>query len=287
MIAHVAEASELSGRVVLWLDPETGCTPALLEAPVRLAAAYGAEIETVAVSEVHELDNVPIRRVGYNETADASLEPGTLAVGARRFALLTDRYRRIVEAMGSMHGVRVRHTEVSGDAIDQISEMCLSRGPWNIVALARMPALGGHSLLSSLLANVSGATGFLLCGDQRSHAGSPVVVVVEDGDRLPPMLRAAERLAGPEGIIRIVIAADTVAGHAELESLARLLTAGVKGVEFDKAGPTFGVPGALVELLAWMKPSLVIARFGGLCLADGRELSRASAATRVPILLVR
>src|SRR6185312_534299 len=182
MIAHVAEASELSGRVVLWLDPETGCTPALLEAPVRLAAAYGAEIETVAVSEVHELDNVPIRRVGYAETADASLEPGTLAVGARRFALLTDRYRRIVEAMGSMHGVRVRHTEVSGDA-----------------------------LLSSLLANVSGATGFLLCGDQRSHAGSPVVVVVEDGDRLPPMLRAAERLAGPEGIIRIVIAADTVA----------------------------------------------------------------------------
>ena len=104
---------------------------------------------------------------------------------------------------------------------------------------------------------------------------------------MPPMLRAAERLAGPEGIIRIVIAADTVAGHAELESLARLLTAGVKGVEFDKAGPTFGVPGALVELLAWMKPSLVIARFGGLCLADGRELSRASAATRVPILLVR
>ena len=180
MIAHVAEASELSGRVVLWLDPETGCTPALLEAPVRLAAAYGAEIETVAVSEVHELDNVPIRRIGYAETADASLEPGTLAVGARRFALLTERYRRIVEAMGSMHGVRVRHTEVSGDAIDRFGNVPVARA-WNIVALARMPALGGHSLLSSLLANVSGATGFLLGGDQRSHAWSPVVVVVEDG----------------------------------------------------------------------------------------------------------
>jgi len=66
-----------------------------------------------------------------------------------------------------------------------------------------------------------------------------------------------------------------------------LLTAGSKGVEFEKAGPMFGVPGALTEVVARMKPSLVVARFGGSALADGRELSRASAATRAPILLVR
>jgi hypothetical protein len=287
MIAHVAEASELSGRVVLWLDPETGCTPALLEAPVRLAAAYGAEVETVAVSEVPEVDDVPVRRVGCAEAADPPFEHGTMSAGDQRFALLTQRYRRIVDVAGNMHGVRVRHTVASGDAVDQISEMCLARGPWNIVALSRMPAFGGHSLLSSLLANVSGATGFLLCGEQRIHAGSRVVVVAEDADRLPPMLRAAERLSASDASIRILIGAETAAAHAELESQARLLTAGVSGVEFDKAGPTFGVPGALVELLAWMKPSLIIARFGGSCLADGRELSRASAATRAPILLVR
>ena len=49
MITHVAEASELSGRVVLWLDPEARCTPAVLDAPLRLAAAYDAEVETIVV----------------------------------------------------------------------------------------------------------------------------------------------------------------------------------------------------------------------------------------------
>ena len=191
--------------------------PALLEAPVRLAAAYGAEVETVAVSEVHQLDDVPVRHVGCTEAADPPLAPGSMSVADRRFALLTQRYRRIVDVAGSRHGVKVRHTEANGDAVDHISEMCLARGPWNIVALARMPALGGHSLLSSLLANVSGATGFLLCGEQRIKAGTGVVVVAEDADRLPPMLRAAERLSAPGSTIRLVIGADTAAGHAELE----------------------------------------------------------------------
>jgi hypothetical protein len=58
-------------------------------------------------------------------------------------------------------------------------------------------------------------------------------------------------------------------------------------VSFASVGPTFGVPGALTEAVARMKPSLIVARFGGAALADGRELSRASAATRAPILLVR
>ena len=51
MIAHVAAASELSGRVVLWFDPESKCTPEMLDAPVRLAAAYDAEIETIVVDQ--------------------------------------------------------------------------------------------------------------------------------------------------------------------------------------------------------------------------------------------
>ena len=229
MIAHVAEASELSGRVVLWLDPEAGCMPALLEAPVRLAAAYGAEVETVAVSEVHQLEDVPVRHVGCTEAADPPLAPGSMSVGDRRFALLTQRYRRIVDVAGSRHGVKVRHTEANGDAVDHISEMCLARGPWNIVALARMPALGGHSLLSSLLANVSGATGFLLCGEQRIKAGTGVVVVAEDADRLPPMLRAAERLSTPGSTIRLVIGADTAAGHAELEFTGAVAHGRVQG----------------------------------------------------------
>ncbi len=284
MIAHVAEASERSGRVVLWLDPEARCSSALLEAPVRLAAAYGAEIETVVVLPSDGGgDDLPVRRIENGEASEA----GHAHDIGWRFALLTQRYRRAVEEAGTVHRVKVRHSEAIGDAVDRIAEMCLARGPWNIVALARVPAFGGHALISTMLANVGGATGFLLCGEPRAAAGSRVVVIVEDADRLPSMLRAAERLSGPSGSIRIVIGAETASEHADLEAQARLLTAGTKGVAFEKAGPTFGVPGALTEIVARMKPSLVVARFGGSALADGRELSRASAATRAPILLVR
>jgi hypothetical protein len=284
MIAHVAEASERSGRVVLWLDPEAQCSAAFLETPVRLAAAYGAEVETVVVAPSGEdADDLPIRRIGRGGVSEAALSQSE----HRRFGLLTQRYRRAVEEAGARHRVKVRHTEACGDAVDRISEMCLARGPWNIVALGRVPAFGGHALISALLANVGGATGFLLCGEPRAAAGSRVVVIVEDADRLPSMLRAAERLSGSGGSIHVVIGAETAAEHAELDAQARLLTAGSKGVAFEKAGPTFGVPGALTEIVARMKPSLVMARFGGSALADGRELSRASAATRAPILLVR
>jgi hypothetical protein len=281
MITHVAEASECSGRLVLWLDPEVRCTPALVEAPVRLAAAYGAEVETIAVSGAYD-NGVPVglvATVSHDETSSGS--------GEHHFALLVERHRRIVERAGRQHGVTVRHTVASGDPVDRISQMCFARGPWNIVALTRVPALGGHSLVSSLLANVSGATAFLLCGTHRENVADRVVVIAEDVDRLPSMLRVADRLSSADGIIHVVIGAETAAEHAELEAQARLITAGANNVAFDMAGPTFGLPGALLERLAQLKPSLVIARFGGSCLADGRQLARASAAMHTPILLVR
>lgn len=281
MIAHVAEASELSGRVVLWLDPEMRCTQAVLDAPMRLAAAYDAEIETIVVDQsADESGDVPFRRIGHIGLSDIpSVE--------YRFHLLAQRCRRVVEDAGTARKVKVRHALAQGDAVDRISEMCLVRGPWNIVALTGIPALGGQSVINSLLANVSGATGFLLCGERPLKTKTGVVVVVEDGERLPSMLRAAERLSEPGAAAHLVIGAETSAEHTELENQARLLTAEASAVSFAPVGPTFGVPGALTEIVARMKPSFVVARFGGAAFSDGRELSRASAAIRAPILLVR
>jgi hypothetical protein len=155
MITHVAEASELSGRVVLWLDPESRCTSAVLDAPLRLARAYDAEIETIIVDQrADESGDVPFRRIGQAES------PAVPAL-ACRFELLAQRCRRAVEDAGRAHRVNVRHAFAQGDAVDRISEMCLMRGPWNIVALTGLPAQQGQSVMNSLLANVGGATGFL------------------------------------------------------------------------------------------------------------------------------
>lgn len=286
MIAHVAEASERRGRVVLWLDPQANSDPQSFETPVRLAAAYGAELETVVV--------VPSVAGGEDETGGLPIghvsEEARLSApwsGIERFALLARRYRRAVEEAGATHRVRVRHSEGSGDAIDCISGMCLARGPWNIVALARTPALSGHSVISSLLANVGGATGFLMCGPSGAATSPRVVVIAEDAERLPSMLRAAERLSNHGGKVHIVIGAETIADYCDLDAHARLLTADIGGIVFENARPTFGVPGALTEFVARLNPSFIIARFGGAGIADGRELSRTSIATRAPILLVR
>ncbi|MET0408036.1 MAG: hypothetical protein ABW006_06670 [Hyphomicrobium sp.] len=285
MIAHVAEASELSGRVVLWLDPEADYPASRLEAPVRLAAAYGAEIETVVIADASGdlTDDVPIRIISQSGAAGRR----NFSDFDRRFDLMVTRCRRAVEEVGAAHGVRVRHSLAAGDAVDCISEMCVERGPWNIVALARLPASGSDTIIGSLLANVGGATGFLLCGQQRSK-DQRVVVVVEDDERLSSMLRAAERLSAPKVPVHIVIAADTAERYAEIEAQARLLTSdSAVPLIFEDPGPTFGVPEALTEFVGRLRPSLVIAVFGGSALADARELSRASVVARTPILLVR
>lgn len=285
MITHVAEASELSGRVVLWLDPEADYPAARLEAPVRLAAAYGAEIETVVIADASSelTSDVPFRVIGSSGIAGDR----DVAAHARRFELLVRRCRRAVEDVGAAHGVRVRHSLAAGDAIDRIAEMCLERGPWNIVALGRMPESRSDTVIGTLLANVSGATAFLLCGLQRTKQPR-VVVIVEDTERLTSMLRAAERLSGPRGPVHVIIGADTAEAHAEIEAQSRLIALEFHvPVVFEDAGPTFGVPETLTECVARLRPSLVIAVFGGSAVADGRELSRVSVVARAPILLVR
>ena len=49
MIAHVAEASEASGRVLMWLDPDAIAMPQTLKAAVAIASAYAADIETLVL----------------------------------------------------------------------------------------------------------------------------------------------------------------------------------------------------------------------------------------------
>jgi hypothetical protein len=285
MIAHVAEASEASGRVVLWLDPEADYPPSRLEAPVRLAAAYGAELETVVIADASAdlADDIPLRVIG---SSGAAVQRNFGAYDWR-FELLVTRCRRAVDDVGAAHGVRVHHSVAAGDAIDRISEMCLERGPWNIVAMARLPASGSDTVVGALMANVSGATGFLLCGPQRAKQPR-VVVIVEDAERLTSMLRAAERLSGPRGPVHIIVAADTAEARQEIEAQSRLIASDFQvPVVFEDVGPTFGVPEALTEHIARLRPSLIIAVFGGSAIADGRELSRVSVVALAPILLVR
>lgn len=285
MIAHVAEASEGSGRVLLWLDPSLLAAPQALEASVRLAYAYGSELETIEVDPPH-LDAVaqlPLGRVGFR--APLNIAHAGDEIAARQ--TLSDGHRARVDKIASQFGVPVRHARSTGEAIDRLAHLCTVRGPWNIIVLSRTPSLDLASVVANVFANVSGATGVLV-GSRRIEAwGSRVAVVVEDGERLPSMLRTAERLTGTAGKTHLVIASVTKTAYRDLDAQARLLTAGSESIKFEATGPTLGVDGALDEQLSGCQPSLVIARFGGTLLSDGRALSRCLAVTGAPFLLVR
>ena len=286
MIAHVAEASEHSGRVLLWLDPSARCMSQALEASVHIAAAYGSELETIVVeaADLADINNVPVRRVA---TRGRGRDDGIID-WQKASDLLVDRYRRAATELAQQARVPVRHLKAAGDAIDRLAEMCIMRGPWNIIALSRAPSAELGTLINCILANVSGATGVVVAG--REGATRPdrcIVVVVEDTERLPSMLRAADRLKGRAGRIRVILAEPTAAAYHELESSVRLAAQGLSGIAFETGGPTHGMDGALDEKICRAQPSLVIARFGGTFLSHGGALSRSLALAHAPFLLVR
>lgn len=283
MIAHVAEASERSGRVVLWLDPANAVSAAAIDASARVAAAYGSEVETVIVrtGDLACTQDLPVRRlISARGSIAATAAEDALSFSARR-------QEREAERAALRCGISWRHTTVEGDAFDRLAEMCQARGPWNIVGLTHTPSAGLGPIVSSVLANVSGATGVIAAPSRVEASRTRVCVVIEDMDRMPSMLRAAERLRRSTGDVRVLIAEQTRSAYDELETAVRLLTEGRPGIVFEAAQPTFGVEGALDAALRRAAPAFVIARFGGALLPSNRALARTIALTAAPFLLVR
>ena len=87
------------------------------------------------------------------------------------------------------------------------------------------------------------ATGIIVVGPKTRRTVGPVVVIAEEIERLPPMLRAADRLAAAIGSdVRLVLAGADRDHLAWLEGQARLFLVGRPGVkleavEFARAEP--------------------------------------------------
>lgn len=287
MIAHVAEASEASGRVLLWLDPDAVAMPQTFEASVRIAAAYAADLETVIIDRpsVCAVDGIPSAHVSLL----GKVKPASgKASGATDISLLlAERQRRDVGAKAARANVKVSHSSARGDAIDRLAEMCLARGPWNIVAVSRPPSTDLPGILSAILANVSGATGVVVAGRGEKVLAPDVAVIVEDAERMPSMLRAGERLLMPGGKIHVMIAAETVSSYDELDAQVRLVAREFINIVHRPGSPDFGITGTMDEELFRLRPGFVIARFGGNLLGDTKALTRLLAVAPGPMLLVR
>ncbi len=290
MMAHVAEASEASGRVLFWTDHNAPLNLVAASAAARLAAAFQAEIETVTVDagDIGLSGEMPATGFVARGTGTAPVEVTSGAShfdrSARAESLLMRRQRREIADCARRHGVACRHTSASGDAIDVLAELCTVRGPWNVVVAAgatSVPSVG------TLFANVSGATGVVVAPLGSGNRDGPIAVVAEDIERLPSMLRAATRLTRMFGRIHVLFAASTRAELSGLEARARLVIPLQTEVVFEATEPSFGAEEAYDGVLRKLAPSFVVCRFGGTVLPTGRALSRTIAKTGAPFLLVR
>ena len=116
MIAHVAEAAEASGRVLLWLDPGHVSVPQTFDAAVRIAAAYGAELETVVIDgpSAIALEDIPAAFVSFLGKAARVLSFASPGPDARQ--RIADRQRREVGMLAARARVTLSHASAGGDA---------------------------------------------------------------------------------------------------------------------------------------------------------------------------
>ena len=295
LLIHVAAEAEDRGRVVL--AARSGAPHRIaISAAVAVAQAFDAWLECLIIEDPHVF---ALTEHGFARevTHAGRIMPLSLTVHAENRTAETANARRVLQAATAGGSVRVETTVVRQALLEALASACAARGPWNIIGLAEPVQAGDGRWLHHLLSNVSGATGVVLVGPRAASGGGPVTVVVEDVERLPQMLRAAQRLAerpdgNGAGRIVLLLAGETAGQIRELEGHVRLVLpeAGAPGrasIEIAAAGIAHGTPSEAAEALRQSDSGLVIARNGGLVVPPDGDIAALTLALRCPLLLVR
>ncbi len=287
MIAHVAEMGEDRGRVVLHLRSGRPSTVAL-EAAVRVARAFGSEIESLFVEDEQLFDCA-----AYGFVREVSLS-GRQSRTLSRDAMMHDLHlaaqgaRRQIEALARKAEVPLRCRVVRDEPLRALSIACAETGPWNVVALGEPFTGGNGAMLKQLLAEVAGSTGLITVGPKAKRVTGPIVVAIEDTAHLPDMLRTAERLAALDGteVVLLLIAPDEER-LAQMDGEARLVIEAREGVRIQSADVARGAAAVIAETLRRLRGGMVICRFGGLVVPDEGDLRPLASVLECPLFLVR
>jgi hypothetical protein len=287
MIAHVAQAGEDRGRVVLHLRSSRPSAIAL-EAAVRIARAFQSEIESVFVQDEQLMDCADYGFVRETSLTGRQQRRMTRDAVARDMHLAAVGARRQIEALARRAEVPLRSRVVRDEPLRALSIACAETGPWNVVALAEPFSGGASGMLKQLLVEIAGATGLVLVGPQARRTTGPAIVAIEDIDHLPPMLKAGERLAALDGseVILLLVASDEERLQW-MDGQARLFVEARDDVRIASAEVHHGEAAVIAETLRRMQGGFVIGQFGGLVVPDEGNLRPLSAALECPLFLVR
>lgn len=286
MIAHVAAAGEGRGRVVVLLAASGHTSDTAIQAALSIAQAFQSEIETLFVEngQLIDLARFPFaREISFTGRATRTLSVPDIEAGLKHLA--ADLHRKIARLAGQS-GIACLGRTARGEAISALADACAEAGPWNVVTLAEPVGEATPAELARLFSEVHDTTAVAIAGPAARRVDGTIVAIVDDIERAPPMLRAAERLAAPEGRdVRLILAGADEEYAAWMEGQARLALG-------EEAGSLIVPLAALdartiVRAVRRLTPGFVITRFGG-SLVDGEgAVARAALELECPMLVVR
>lgn len=288
MIAHAAQAGEARGRVVLQLRPGNASALAI-EAAILVAQAFQSEIESLFVEDLQllELASFPFaREISWTGRRSRAISTDDIE---REMKLVCAALQRRIEAMARTADVPVRRRVVRDEPVKALADACARCGPWNVVALAEPFGPNACHSLHLLLDTVSDTTGLVVVGPKARRTRGPVIVAVEDVDRLPSMLHTAERLVTVMGGDIVVFLIAEGAEHLHwMEGQARLLLGARPSVRVTAlAELAHGTSAVVAEALRRLKGGFVISPLGGLVVPSEGDLKPLAAALECPLFLVR
>lgn len=287
MIAHVAEASEDRGRVIVQLGDFACASLAAIAAAIHVAVAFQSQLEGLFVENpdlyaASRLDSA--RELNCHGQKTSTLLARRLSEDADHFGVASQRQLASAAAKSSVAFT----ARVSRDTpVGALQRACAQSGPWNIVVIAEpVVSTVKSEQLSAIMSQVFGTTGTIATGKNASWRKGPIIAAVEDIDRLNGMVRAAQRLAavGGDEVLILPVGIDEIALDW-LESEIRLTLGDTTAIRVLPRPSHVEYPGVLLSALIDQKPRLVIGRHGGHLLpVDG--MARPLAALSCPIFLI-
>lgn len=286
MIAHVAEAGEGSGRVVLQLGP--ALTDVALDAAFQLARGFRSEIEALYLEDgaLFNLATFPFaREISVAGIVKGPFDPHVLERRRLRTAAAT--LRRASDA-ARRAGIRLTSEVKKDDPARALATACAERGPWNVVALGEPVGAQDLARLREIFATVWGTTGVVVTGPKARRTSGRVVAVIEDIERFSPLLRTAEHLAAATSSPVEVILVGSNAEHVvEMETQARLMLSDESHARMPLTTISEGGAPAIGRALRAMGAGFVVAQYDGIAVPSEGTATLLSENLEGPLLLVR
>lgn len=288
MIAHVAEAGEGRGRVLLQVSAQT-VSPVALEAALLVARAFNSELESLFVEDeaLFDIASFPFAcEISFSGRERRLLTPQSIERQCQLAALEVAKHIRSLAASAE---VPLNVSVVRSEPLAALASACAARGPWNVIALAEpMRTLDG-ALLGRILASVPDTTGLVVVGPMARQTTGRVVGLVEDVGELDAVLKTARRLLAVSGHARatLLLIAESDEEARTMDDQVRLAIGPDEDVDVLKARIEPHEPAVAAELIRRLAAGFLVGRIGGYIFPASGPLRHLSSVLECPLLLIR